>query len=107
RVISKMEWDMHRYLKGFNGFFENLFKFFFFLIDVIIVKYLLRTKIIWTVHNLYSHETQLPSIERLGRRILAKIADGNIISLIWVDSPYEMLPLLTAVGVNLWLETFQ
>ena len=25
--ISKMEWDMHRYLKGFNGFFENLFEF--------------------------------------------------------------------------------
>jgi len=27
RVISKKEWDMHRYLKGFNGFFENLFEF--------------------------------------------------------------------------------
>ena len=26
-VISKKEWDMHRYLKGFNGFFENLFEF--------------------------------------------------------------------------------
>jgi len=26
-VISKMEWDMHRYLKGFNGVFENLFEF--------------------------------------------------------------------------------
>jgi len=26
-VISKMEWDMHRYLKGFSGFFENLFEF--------------------------------------------------------------------------------
>ena len=26
-VVSKMEWDMHRYLKGFNGFFENLFEF--------------------------------------------------------------------------------
>ena len=27
RAISKLEWDMHRYLKGFNGFFENLFEF--------------------------------------------------------------------------------
>jgi len=27
RTISKMEWDMHRYLKGFNGFFENIFEF--------------------------------------------------------------------------------
>ena len=27
RVISKMEWGMHRYLKGFNGFFENLLEF--------------------------------------------------------------------------------
>ena len=27
RVISKKEWDMHRYLKGFNGYFENLFEF--------------------------------------------------------------------------------
>ena len=26
-TISKMEWDMHRYLKGFDGFFENLFEF--------------------------------------------------------------------------------
>ncbi len=26
-LISKMEWDMHRYLKNFNGFFENLFEF--------------------------------------------------------------------------------
>jgi len=26
-AISKKEWDMHRYLKGFNGFFENLFEF--------------------------------------------------------------------------------
>ena len=25
--ILKMEWDMHRYLKGFDGFFENLFEF--------------------------------------------------------------------------------
>jgi hypothetical protein len=25
--ISKMEWDMHRCLKGFDGFFENLFEF--------------------------------------------------------------------------------
>lgn len=26
-MISKKEWDMHRYLKGFNGYFENLFEF--------------------------------------------------------------------------------
>ncbi len=26
-VISKKEWDMHRYLRGFDGFFENLFEF--------------------------------------------------------------------------------
>lgn len=26
-AISKKEWDMHRYLKGFNGYFENLFEF--------------------------------------------------------------------------------
>ncbi|TFG11463.1 MAG: hypothetical protein EU535_07210 [Promethearchaeota archaeon] len=25
--IYKMEWDMHRYLKSFDGFFENLFEF--------------------------------------------------------------------------------
>jgi hypothetical protein len=24
--ISKKEWDMHRYIKGFNGFFENIFE---------------------------------------------------------------------------------
>ncbi len=26
-VFSKKEWDMHRYLKKFNGYFENLFEF--------------------------------------------------------------------------------
>ena len=26
-VISQREWDMHRYLKGFDGFFENVFEF--------------------------------------------------------------------------------
>jgi len=26
-TISKKEWDMHRYLSGFNGFFENVFEF--------------------------------------------------------------------------------
>ena len=26
-IISKKEWDMHRYLKGFNGYLENLFEF--------------------------------------------------------------------------------
>jgi hypothetical protein len=26
-TISKKEWDMHRYLSGFNGFLENLFEF--------------------------------------------------------------------------------
>lgn len=26
-VITKKEWDMHRYLKTFDGFFENLFEF--------------------------------------------------------------------------------
>jgi len=26
-TISKKEWNLHRYLKGFNGFFENLFEF--------------------------------------------------------------------------------
>ena len=27
RVVSKKEWDMHRYLKSFIGYFENLFEF--------------------------------------------------------------------------------
>jgi len=26
-TISKKEWDMHRYIKGFDGFFENIFEF--------------------------------------------------------------------------------
>ena len=26
-AVSKREWDMHRYLKGFNGYLENLFEF--------------------------------------------------------------------------------
>jgi len=46
-----------------------------FLIDVYLVKYLLRAKIIWTVNNLYSHELFFPKLEKFIRRHFAKKAD--------------------------------
>jgi len=46
-----------------------------FLVDVYLIKYLLHTKIIWTVNNMYSHELFFPRLEKFIRRHFAKKAD--------------------------------
>lgn len=48
------------------------------MIDISLVKYLSRNKIIWTIHNLYGHELFFPKLEKLIRRHSAKKADGSI-----------------------------
>ncbi|MFX0000791.1 MAG: glycosyltransferase family 4 protein [Candidatus Hodarchaeota archaeon] len=50
-------------------------KFFLFIIDTYLIKYLLKTKIIYTVHNLYGHESYYPRIEKLGRKFFYNKVD--------------------------------
>ncbi|MFX1378930.1 MAG: glycosyltransferase family 4 protein [Promethearchaeota archaeon] len=51
---------------------QFILKYFIFIIDIYLVKYILKTKIIWTVHNLYSHKAFFPKIEKLGKNFFSK-----------------------------------
>jgi len=45
------------------------------ILDTYLTKYILKAKIVWTIHNLYSHETYYPRLEKVGRRFLSKKVD--------------------------------
>ena len=64
-------------LAGFHTKFKlKLFlKSIIFLIDIYLVKYILQTKIIWTVNNLLSHELFFPRLEKFIRSHFAKKTD--------------------------------
>lgn len=53
-------------------------KYFIFILDIYLVKYILRKKIIWTVHNLYSHKSFFPKVEKLGKNFFSKKVDSVI-----------------------------
>ena len=68
------------FINKLAGFFTKnkiklLLKSIIFLIDIYLIKYILRTKIIWTVNNLYSHELFFPRFEKFVRSLFAKKAD--------------------------------
>ncbi|MFX1279834.1 MAG: glycosyltransferase [Promethearchaeota archaeon] len=68
-------------IAGFNlrNKFKSLLKFFIFIIDTLILKFILRYKIIWTIHNTYSHESFRPKMERIGRIFFSMLADQLIV----------------------------
>jgi len=73
---------MH-WVEGYSGFssknkFFSRLKFLIFIIDIYIVKYLLKAKIVWTIHNLYSHECNYRKLEKLGRKFFSKKVDAII-----------------------------
>ncbi len=73
---------MH-WVEGYSGFssknkISSVVKFLIFIIDVYIVKYLLKAKIVWTIHNLYSHECIYRKLEKLGRKFFSKKVDAII-----------------------------
>ncbi len=62
---------MH-WIDRFTGFRSkkisiSLIKSILFMFDIYLVKLLLKSKIIWTLHNLYSHECSHPRVERFIR----------------------------------------
>lgn len=74
---------LHLHWIFFIGFDEkNQFRFLFklcrFIIDFFISRYLLKVKIIWTIHNLYNHKSYYPHTERLVRKFLLKSIDAII-----------------------------
>lgn len=63
----------------YRNFFFNIFKLLLFKIDIYLVKYLLKIKIVWTMHNLYAHEYFYFLTEKLGRKFLLKKVNAIII----------------------------
>lgn len=71
------------WIHGIAGFVAknvifSCIKFLLFCIDIYLVKYLLKTKIVWTVNNLYSHESIYPKFEKFGRTFFAKKVDAIV-----------------------------
>lgn len=58
--------------------FLAFFKVLKFILDISMAKKILNTKIVWTVHNLQSHECKHPQIELLARKYLSKKVDALI-----------------------------
>jgi len=69
-----------QYFSGSKGrnYYITIKKMFFFIIDVLITKYILRAKFVWTVHNLYTHDSSYLQIDKLGRKFFSRIVDGII-----------------------------
>ena len=71
------------WIHGFAGFvaknyFFSIIKLLIFYLDIFFIKYILKTKIVWTINNLYSHEYFYPKLERFGRCFFANKADAII-----------------------------
>lgn len=71
------------WIEGYSGLSaKNIFlciiKFFLFIVDTFVAKVILKTKIVWTIHNLYSHEIYYPKIEKLSRKYFSILSDAII-----------------------------
>ncbi|KKN21938.1 hypothetical protein LCGC14_0920330 [marine sediment metagenome] len=82
-LLSSKTKLLHLHWIFYIGFDEKKkIKFFLklcrFIIDVYLSKYILNAKIIWTIHNLYSHKSYYPRIERLVRNFLLNKVNGII-----------------------------
>ncbi|HRH34684.1 MAG TPA: glycosyltransferase family 4 protein [Catalimonadaceae bacterium] len=71
-VIS-MDW-IHQYCLD-KSFLKSIIKSTAFLIDVLLVKWVLRKKLVWTIHNLQHHDPRPRKLERLISSIFAQSCD--------------------------------
>lgn len=75
--VLHLNW-IHSYLKARNSL-NSLYRFFTFIVRLMIIR-LRGVKIVWTVHNLSSHEENYPSyLDFLARLILAKLSKAIIV----------------------------
>ena len=71
------------WIEGYSGLsakniFLCIFKFFLFIIDTLVAKFILKVKIVWTIHNLYSHEIYFPKIEKISRKYFSRMSNAII-----------------------------
>jgi len=82
-LLSKAK-NLHmHWIDSFSGFrarnmLVSLLKSFLFIIDIFLIKFILKTKIIWTLHNKYSHECYHVHIERIIRKFFCNKVDAII-----------------------------
>lgn len=74
--LLHLHWT-HGFMLG-NSPTKTIIKSFRFLIELSIVK-LLRVKIVWTIHNIVSHERTFKSLELFFNKFLAKICNAIIV----------------------------
>lgn len=83
-VLSSKAKNLHmHWIDSFSGFrsknmLVSLLKSFLFIIDIFLIKSILKTKIIWTLHNKYSHECFHVHIERIIRKLFSNKVDAII-----------------------------
>ena len=76
-ILSSKAKNLHmHWIDRYSGFRSknlliSLLKSFLFIIEIFLIKSILNTKIIWTLHNLYSHECTHNYIERTIRKIFS------------------------------------
>ncbi len=56
-----------------------LIRFIISLIDLVLVKFVKKANIVWTVHNLYAHNCKHRIADKLGRILLGKLANRVIV----------------------------
>lgn len=66
------------YLKG-----KNWFVFFIysgkFVLDLLLTKFIIGTRIVWTIHNQVSHDSKFPATEKIVYRITSRLANAAIL----------------------------
>lgn len=77
--ILHIHW-IHTYA-GFNTKYKlkSAIKAFLFFMDIYIAKFFFKLKIVWTIHNLYSHESYHPKLEKMIRQHFSKNSDAIIV----------------------------
>jgi len=74
--VIHIHW-LHLFFLGDN-FLETALKLVRFPVELATLR-LTGTKIVWTVHNLYEHDRELPRLERVYRIMAARAVDGMIV----------------------------
>ena len=77
--IIHIHW-IHEYA-GFHekNIFYIFLKSFIFIFDIFLSKLFLRSKIIWTMHNLYSHDSKHLFIEKIIRKLFLRFVNECIV----------------------------
>ncbi|MHA1988474.1 MAG: glycosyltransferase, partial [Promethearchaeota archaeon] len=80
RVLSTKSRIVHIHWLFIAGFdspnrFKVILNSLLLMADIFLLKYILKVKIIWTVHNMYHHESLHPYLEKIFKRVFIKRVD--------------------------------